>query len=278
MTSKSMSITMILERVTPMRGPGCGTCVTTSSGTEGFRPEENAIRLRPRLLPGLRHATGSLPFRGRRVTFQFSVDNRAGRPHFLVNYHPIDSDGETPYIPFSSADLHTVQRYFDTLIDTLVGSWVPGWQPGTKVREAVRPKFYLFDTGVVRTLANRVRDPLSDLEKGTLLETFFLHEIRSAASHLNAGGEISYWRTPAGVEIDFIWARADTAVSFELKSVAHWQRKNSSALRRSVEDKMVSRAFGVYLGTYILHEGEIEVLPLQKFLSRLWTGKILRAG
>jgi hypothetical protein len=57
---------------------------------------------------------------------------------------------------------------------------------------------------VTRTLANRVRDKLSDLEKGPLLETYILHEMRSAASYHNAGGEISYWRTPAGVEIGFI--------------------------------------------------------------------------
>jgi hypothetical protein len=24
---------------------------------------------------------------------------------------------------------------------------------------------------------------------------------------LNAGGDLSYWRTPAGVEVDFIWRR-----------------------------------------------------------------------
>lgn len=171
----------------------------------------------------------------------------------------------------------TVQRYFDTLIDTLVGFWVPGWQPRAKVREVVRPKFYLFDTGVARTLANRARDPLTDLEKGALLETFFLHELRSAAAYLNAGGEINYWRTPSGVEIDFIWTRGDTAIAFELKSAARWQEKYSSALRRSLEEKMITRAFGIYLGPHVLREGKVEVLPIQEFLSRLWSGKILRS-
>jgi predicted AAA+ superfamily ATPase len=169
----------------------------------------------------------------------------------------------------------TVQRFFDTLVDTLVGFWVPGWQPRAKVREVARPKFYLFDTGVVRTLANRVRDPLSDLEKGALLETFFLHELRSAIAYLNVGGEISYWRTPAGVEIDFIWMRGDKAIAFELKSAIRWQRAYSSVLRRSVEEKMISRAFGIFLGSHILREGKVEILPIQEFLSRLWAGKIL---
>ncbi|MBZ5499444.1 MAG: ATP-binding protein [Acidobacteriia bacterium] len=170
----------------------------------------------------------------------------------------------------------TVQRYFDTLIDTLVGCWVPGWQPRAKVREAARAKFYLFDAGVARTLANRVRDPLTDLEKGALLETFFLHELRSAAAYLNAGGEISYWHTPSGVEIDFIWSRGNASIAFELKSSARWQRQYSSVLRRSVDEKMVSRAFGIYLGAHVLRDGKVEILPIQEFLSRLWTGRILR--
>jgi uncharacterized protein len=169
----------------------------------------------------------------------------------------------------------TVQRYFDTLIDTLVGVWVPGWQPRSKVREAVRPKFYFFDTGAVRTLANRVRDPLSELEKGPLLETLVLHEIRSAAAYLNTGGEIAYWRTPAGVEIDFIWTRADTAIAIEVKAASLWRREYSSPLRRALEGRTVSRAYGVYLGTRQLREGEARVFPLQEFLERLWAGEVL---
>jgi predicted AAA+ superfamily ATPase len=170
----------------------------------------------------------------------------------------------------------TTQRYFDTLIDTLIGTWVPGWQPRAKVREAARPKFYFFDAGVVRTLANRVRTPLSDLEKGPLLETFLLHELRSAAAYLNIGGEFSYWRTPAGVEIDFIWTRGDAAVAIEIKSSTAWQRKYSSALHRAVEDKVVSRACAVYLGRKELREGPVRIHPVGDFLKRLWGGEILR--
>ncbi len=169
----------------------------------------------------------------------------------------------------------TVQRYFDTLVDTLVGVWVPGWQPRAKVREAVRPKFYFFDTGVVRTLANRVRDPLSDLEKGPLLETLVLHELRSAISYLNCGGEIAYWRTPAGVEIDFIWSRADTSVAIEVKAADQWRREYSSPLRRALEEKTVSRGYGVYLGNRSLREGNVRILPLQEFLDHLWAGQVL---
>jgi predicted AAA+ superfamily ATPase len=171
----------------------------------------------------------------------------------------------------------TVQRYFDTLVDTLVATWVPGWQPRAKVREAARPKFYFFDAGVSRTLANRSRETLADFEKGVLLETYILNELRAAIAYLNVGGEISYWRTPAGVEIDFIWSRGDTAVGIEIKAATQWQRKYSAALKDGLEQKMISRAWGFYLGKNALHVGQVRICPLQEFLKRLWAGEVLRS-
>jgi len=169
----------------------------------------------------------------------------------------------------------TVQRYFDTLVDTLVGIWVPAWQPRAKVREAAHAKFYFFDCGVVRTLANRVRDPLHDLEKGPLLETLVLHELRSAMMYLGTGGEVCYWRTPAGVEIDFIWSRGDAAVAIEVKSATRWHREFSAVLQRALLERMVSRAFGVYLGSRALRIGPVQVLPVRDFLNGLWAGSVL---
>jgi uncharacterized protein len=169
----------------------------------------------------------------------------------------------------------TVQRYFDTLIDTLVGTWVPGWQPRAKVREAVRPKFYFFDPGVARTLANRGRESLTDLEKGPLLETYVLHELRAAMAYLNLGGEISYWRTPAGVEVDFIWGRGDIAVGIEVKASTQWRREYSSALLDTLEQKVITSGYGVYLGRNAMNFRQLQVLPLQDFLKRLWAGEVL---
>jgi len=169
----------------------------------------------------------------------------------------------------------TVQRYFDTLVDTLVGVWVPGWRPRAKVREAARAKFYFFDCGVARTLANRVRDRLHDLEKGPLLETLVLHELRSAMMYLNAGGEVSYWRTPAGVEIDFIWTRGASAVAIEVKGAIRWQGELSAVLQRALQDRMASQAYGVYLGSRVLRMGQVQVFPLDDFLKHLWAGNVL---
>src|SRR3990167_145614 len=46
----------------------------------------------------------------------------------------------------------TVQGYFEVLVDTMLGSWLPAWRPRARVKEIGHPKFYFFDTGVVRAI------------------------------------------------------------------------------------------------------------------------------
>jgi predicted AAA+ superfamily ATPase len=72
----------------------------------------------------------------------------------------------------------TVQRYFDILVDTLVGERIPAWQPKVRIKEVAHPKFYFFDSGVVRALRGQLRDALEALDKGYLLETLVLNELR----------------------------------------------------------------------------------------------------
>lgn len=98
----------------------------------------------------------------------------------------------------------TVQGYFEALVDTLIGVWLPAWRRRAKVKEVGSPKFYLFDSGVSRALAGRLREPLEGVERGFLLETWILHELRAAIALQNLGGELRYWRTPSGSEVDFI--------------------------------------------------------------------------
>lgn len=176
----------------------------------------------------------------------------------------------------SSVARSTAERYFDILVDTLIGFRLPGWQPQLRSKERITPKFYFFDTGIVRACTDRIRDPLSDLEIGKLLETFILHELRSAISYLEIGGSLYYWQTGGGVEVDFIWERGDRIVAIEVKSASTWRRDFSRHLKNldSYKSKMISR-YVVYRGDNILNDDGVEVLPIREFLSRLHSGNIL---
>lgn len=96
----------------------------------------------------------------------------------------------------------TVQGYFETLVDTLIGTWLPAWRPRARIKETAHPKFYLFAPGVVRALAGRLREPVERAEQGPLFETYLLHELRAWMHQGRTGGELTYWRTPAGAEVD----------------------------------------------------------------------------
>ncbi|MCX8091939.1 MAG: DUF4143 domain-containing protein [Verrucomicrobiae bacterium] len=169
----------------------------------------------------------------------------------------------------------TVQGYFETLTDTLIGFWLPAWQRRAKVKEVASPKFYLFDPGVARALAGRLREPLESHERGFLLETWVLHELRAAIAYQNLGGELRYWRTPAGSEVDFVWTRANRAVGIEVKASPTWRPEFGAPLKGLIAQRIVKKGFGVYTGTAELKDGPLRVLPLKRFLQVLAEGEVL---
>lgn len=168
----------------------------------------------------------------------------------------------------------TVARYYQVLVDTLVGFWLPAWQSKARIKEVRHPKFYLFDAGVARALLGRLRDPLEAAERGPLLETLVLQELRAAMSIHNAGGELSYWRTPAGVEVDFIWRRGRRAVGVEVKASSRWRHEDTAVLRQLIDEKVLSAGCLVYGGNDILRDRGIDVLPFTVFAQRAAGGDL----
>ena len=171
----------------------------------------------------------------------------------------------------------TVQGYFEVLTDTLLGAWLPAWRPRAKVKEVAHPKFYLFDCGVVRALARRLREPLDAAERGTLLETLVHHELRAQIAYSGIGGDLAYFRTPSGTEIDFIWTRGKSAVGVEVKASERWRPEFSRALNELRAGGSVQRAYGAYLGDRPLQDGAVRVLPVDAFLRELSAGRVLGA-
>ena len=169
----------------------------------------------------------------------------------------------------------TVQGYFAALVDTLIGFWLPAWRRHAKVKEVARPKFYLFDPGVVRALAGLLREPLHPTERGSLLETWILHELRATMEYENLGGQLSYWGTPSGGEVDFVWTRGQRAVGIEVKAGTRWRREYGSTLKELVGAGILDSAHGVFTGEEPLRDGPVRVWPVKEFLRRLSSGEII---
>jgi uncharacterized protein len=168
----------------------------------------------------------------------------------------------------------TVQGFFEILSDTLIGFQLPAWRRKAKAKEVARPKFYFFDPGVARALAGRTRDPVESGERGFLLETWILHELRAAMAHFNTGGQLHYWRTPHGTEVDFIWTRSRHAIGIEVKSSERWRPEFGDALKGLMGDGIIQQGFAVYTGARELKDGPLRILPLKGFLRLVSDGAI----
>ncbi|MEJ2752997.1 MAG: ATP-binding protein [Chloroflexota bacterium] len=177
----------------------------------------------------------------------------------------------------------TVDTYFSILVDTLVGHMLPAWRPGLKVREAAQPKFYWFDPGVARGAAGLLRDPPDRMWQGAALETLVFHELRVYNEVSSRHRPISYYRTPAGVEIDFVVEtaakrpnQAAEVVAIEVKRSEQWRRHwNKAMLDLPKSDKVaVHQMIGVYCGERIYRFGDVVVYPVKDFIQALYAGQL----
>ena len=177
----------------------------------------------------------------------------------------------------------TVDTYFSILTDTLVGHFLPAWRPAAKVREAAHPKFYWFDPGVARAAAGLHRDPADRTWKGTALETLIYHELRVHNEVTRKQRSIAYYRTPSGVEVDFIVetrrrqaGAPPHVVAIEVKLTRKWDRSWEKPLRDLSSQKglKVDRCFGVYTGERTYAFESLHVLPVDAFLKALHEGKV----
>lgn len=100
----------------------------------------------------------------------------------------------------------TVKSYFQILEDTLIGNFLFPFQKSIRKRLSKHPKFYFFDTGVVRALAKKTTVPLEPKtpEFGRAFEHFIILETMRQADYNKLDYNFSYYRTEGGAEVDLI--------------------------------------------------------------------------
>ena len=130
--------------------------------------------------------------------------------------------------------------------------------------------------GVVRSTMKMLRDSMSNEARGILFETLVFHELNAYMSYQGIGGELFYWRTSDGAEIDFIWKRASQVIAIEVKSSTRWREEFNAGFKSLCSSKItISACYGIYQGEEMLKKDFGLVLPWQVFLERLYAGKIL---
>jgi predicted AAA+ superfamily ATPase len=165
-----------------------------------------------------------------------------------------------------------VRSYFSILEDTYLGFRLPPWRKARNRRLIETEKFFLFDIGVSNYLARR-RPLLGSSEFGKSFEHYILMELRAYQVYRQPELALSFWRTAAGHEVDFILGELDLAV--EVKGGTRVHEGTIAGLRALREEHRVKRSVVVSLErqSRILSPG-IEVLPWRQFLQRLWDGDL----
>lgn len=100
----------------------------------------------------------------------------------------------------------TVKEYFTILEDTLVGSFLPSFSFSERKKFKVSPKFYFFDTGVLRALQGQLSAELSPqtFAYGNYFETWIINQVQIISTYNRKDLKLSFLRTANNVEIDLV--------------------------------------------------------------------------
>ena len=168
----------------------------------------------------------------------------------------------------------TAKAYFEILVDTLLGRWLSAYRRRRKRRLIGAPKFYFADVGVVNRLTRRgALTPGAQLY-GKAFENWVFHELSAGIEYLEWDLELTYWRLPSGIEVDFVLG--DMEVAVEAKASARITRDHLRGLRTLVEEHPgVRRRIIVCLEPSARRtEDGIDVLPAAEFVHRIARGTL----
>ncbi len=149
----------------------------------------------------------------------------------ILNYSNISRD--------VGVDDKTIKRYFSILEDTLLAFMLEPYHHSFRKRLKSAPKFYFFDVGVTRALAQMltVSPKEGTSYYGELFESFIIIECMKLASYYYSEYKFSYLMTGAGLEIDLVVERpGQPKLLIEIKSSREVDGKYLNSLCKIAEE------------------------------------------
>lgn len=184
----------------------------------------------------------------------------------LINYSSIASDAGTTR--------QTVQVYFSILQDTLLGYELAPYTKTVKRKAIATSKFYFFDTGIVRVLREIKQIPQGTKDFGDAFEHLVFLELRAYLDYRDPHGKLSFWRSKAGHEVDFI---LNQKIAIECKTSKRLGAEDLKGLRALREENVVEKYLIVCFEPSLRIEDGIMVYPWQKFFEDLWDDRFAAA-
>lgn len=169
----------------------------------------------------------------------------------------------------AAVERKVVENYFTILEDLLIGCRLPVFSKRAKRRLVSHPKFYFFDVGVYRTLRPMGPLDMPEMVEGVALETLFFQELTAINDYHNLGYRLFYYRTAAGVEVDFVAYGQKGIRAFEIKRTGKVFPSMVKGLKIFLKDYPSAKGFFIYGGKRRMREGEIEIIPIEEALKEL---------
>jgi predicted AAA+ superfamily ATPase len=163
--------------------------------------------------------------------FRRFIDVAAQSDTEIINYSNVAKDVHS--------DPKTISTYYDILEDTLIGFRLQAYDRSIRRKQKKAPKFYMFDTGVSRALAERIDYELAPktFEYGQLFESFIINEIRRRLTYLDRQFTLSYLRASEDREIDLIIEQSGKARwIIEIKSTTNVDERHAQTLKIFKDD------------------------------------------
>ena len=183
----------------------------------------------------------------------------------ILNYSKISED--------VGIDDKTVFNYFKILEDTLIGFFLDPYHRSIRKRQREAPKFYFFDTGIVRALTQTLDVPLHPQTSafGHAFEHFILLEIIKKNKIYGKDFRFSYLRTKDDAEIDLLIEKSNKVIFVcEIKSTNKVSQKDVLLLKQFQKDFPHAKYFILSNELHPrLHEG-VMIYPWQQGIQKIF--------
>lgn len=161
--------------------------------------------------------------------------------------------------------VNTVKAWLSVLEATYQVTVLRPYHANVGKRLVKTPKVYFNDVGTLCHLAG-LKDPehaASGPMGGAIFETAVLSEIVRTLTHRGVEPRVSFWRTSAGAEVDFVVEEGPELVPIEAKLSATPRPAMASGVRQ-LQDDLGTRA----RPGYVVHPGDV-TLPLGSGVTAL---------
>ncbi len=183
----------------------------------------------------------------------------------ILNYTSVSNDTGIP--------VRTVREHYQMLEDTLIGFQLPPFRQTRKRKPVATAKFYFFDVGVANVLMKRGRIvPGSELYGSALEHQVFL-ELRAYLDYNRIDQDLTFWRTHAGYEVDFL---VGGRIAIEVKATRRVSSSDLKGLLALAEETQLKKKIIVAGESRerITDQG-VTILPVEEFFRKLWDGSLI---